>query len=368
MTVNVSKPQINLREKLSDLEKPSGVAGEAILRSETPQEVFNYINAGRRNLIINGAMQVAQRGTSVTGKTTTGYYTCDRFGFSLNSLGTWTIEQSTDAPSGFSNSFKVTATTADTPVTSDFALISSIVEAQDLQHLSFGSSDAKPITFSFWVKSNKAGTGTIELRQSDTSYAVTPSYTINTADTWEYKTITVDGNTVNSINNDNGSGIQIIFWINSGPTYTGGTHQLNWVASSNSDRNATNLGIGNATSDYFQITGVQLEVGSVATPFEHRSYGEELALCQRYYQVIGSSDFPHIWTGDVTSGNAYYNPLPYKNDLRATPTVTFSNSSNSNFGTVFSQVRSGSGRLYATATATAARAYYEQIVILDAEL
>ncbi len=314
MTVNVSKPQINLREKLSDLEKPSGVAGQDILKADTPQEVFNYINAGRRNLVINGAMQVAQRGTSVTGKTTTGYYTCDRFGFSLNSLGTWTIEQSTDAPSGFSNSFKVTATTADTPVTSDFALISSIVEAQDLQHLSFGSSDAKPITFSFWVKSNKAGTGTIELRQSDTSYAVTPSYTINTADTWEYKTITVDGNTVNSINNDNGSGIQIIFWINSGPTYTGGTHQLNWVASSNSDRNATNLGIGNSTSDYFQITGVQLEVGSVATPFEHRSYGEELLLCQRYYAKSGI-------TLVTSAPTRYINSIALPVDLRASPSI-----------------------------------------------
>jgi len=243
-------------------------------------------NTMGKNLIINGAMQIAQRGTNVTGITASSdYRTCDRVKVYINTLGTWTVDQSTDAPNGFSNSFKITCTTADaSPVGGDYVFIGQFLEAQTLQQLAYGSSGAVNMVLSFWVKSNKTGTGTINIKQTDNSNKqISPTYTINSADTWEYKTITIPADTAGLINNDNGTGMDIAWWLNSGSNYTGGTNETSWTAYDATDRNASNIGIGGSTSDYFAITGVQLEVGSVATEFERRPFGMELALCQRYY-------------------------------------------------------------------------------------
>jgi len=232
-----------------------------------------------RNLIINGAMQVAQRATSVTGVTSTGYRTCDRFQTSMNALGTWTVEQSTDAPNGFAYSKKVTCTTADTPTGSDYFRIRHIMEGQNLQHLSFGTSSAKSLTLSFWVKSNKTGTFNCILKTFNTTERVAGSLiTINAADTWEYKTLTVSGDTVISIQNNNGNELAIELWLNSGSTYSGADVSTTWsnFSITNYYGNAT-LGLGNATSDYFAITGVQLEVGSVTNLLKQRRYSKYLA-------------------------------------------------------------------------------------------
>jgi len=241
-----------------------------------------------RNLIINGAMQVAQRGTSSTSQTTSGYKTCDRFHTAISNLGTWTIERVNDAPEGFANSLKHTCTTADaSPAANDFIIIIYYVEAQDLQILSYGSAAAKSLTLSFWVKSNRTGEASLDILQSDNSLkCFSAGYTINSANTWEKKTIVIPGDTAGVINNDNDRGFQIDWWINSGSTFTGGTHQNVWAAVTNSNRNASNLGVGGAVNDYLQITGVQLEVGSKATPFEHESYGQTLSKCLRYYEKI----------------------------------------------------------------------------------
>ena len=238
-----------------------------------------------RNLIINGAMQVAQRATQVTGVTTAGYRTCDRFNFAASFLGTWTVDQSTDAPSGFSNSFKVTCTTADaSPFTSDYLFYYHLIEGQNCQSIGFGTSDAKPLILSFWVKSNKTGNASFTIMQTDNSYKLASyQYSISSADTWEYKTIEIPADTAGVMDNDNSVGLQVEWWLNSGSAFTGGSHQPTWSTYSDSDRNASNLGVGGAINDYFQITGVQLEVGETATPFEHRSYGDELAKCQRYF-------------------------------------------------------------------------------------
>jgi hypothetical protein len=242
------------------------------------------VNFGRRNLIINGAMQVAQRGTSFTGQDATGYR-FDRFITYLSNLGNWTIEQSTDAPDGFNTSLKHTCTTADaSPAAADYAFIGHIIEAQNLQSLAYGTSSAKDVTLSFWVKSNKTGNASMDCFQQDNSNKLfTKAYTINAADTWEYKTILIPADAAGNFDNDNGSGLFISWWMNSGSDASSGTTQNSWNTYNWGDRNVSNLGVGGATSDYFAITGVQLEVGSVATPFEHRSYGEELALCQRYF-------------------------------------------------------------------------------------
>jgi len=251
----------------------------------------NRQQGGRRNLIINGAMQVAQRGTSFTGLTNGNtQYVLDRFRWreSGTAAQTHTVEQSSDAPDGFGYSLKATLTTGAAVSTSNMYRFDYSIEAQDLQGLAYGTSSAKSTTMSFWVKSNTTGNYAVSIFVEDGSRIIGSTYTINSADTWEYKTITFDGDASGTINNDNGGGFNISFVMSAGSNFTSGDN-TSWGA-----YNANKLAYGqtavlDTTSDYWQITGVQLEVGTVATPFEHRSYGEELALCQRYYEQLLSS-------------------------------------------------------------------------------
>ena len=280
-----------------------------------------------RNLIINGAMTVAQRGTSAT-SVTGNVYQCDRFLFGASNLGTWTLEQSGDAPVGFSSSFKVTCTTADaSPDAGDFCLLIYRGEARDFQLLNYGTSNAESVVISFYVKSNKTGSASFGLRQPDsaTTRQFTKAFTINAADTWEYKTIVIPGDTSGQIDNDSYAGVILDWWLNSGSTYTGGTHATTWETLDQTNRNASNLGLGGAISDYFQITGVQMELGSQATPFEHRLFSDELRRCQRYfcksssYHVVAQdgdtySDIGKFYTGTF---NAYNSTAGY------THTITF---------------------------------------------
>ena len=313
----------------------TGLSGSPTLSGITSVSTTNltvngnaYPSAGplsNRNLIINGAMQVAQRGTQVTGETSGGYLTCDRFRPTITTLGTWTVDQSTDAPNGFSNSLKLTCTTADaSPAAGDQALIRYLPEGQDLQGLAFGTADAKSFVVSFWVKSNKTGTATLSIIQIDDSNAlVSPTYTINSADTWEHKIIVIPGNTNAGIDNDNSLGLYIDWHLNSGSTYSSGTNRTTWSTYANADRNPSNLGVGGATSDYFAITGVQLEVGTVATPFEHRSYGDELARCQRYYGKIRLRNQEWIYNeGNGADNKWHWANIPFT--MRTNPSVDVS--------------------------------------------
>ena len=240
-------------------------------------------NLSNRNLIINGSQIVSQRATQVTGVTTADYRTCDRFNFAPYNLGTWTVDQSTDSPDGFSNSFKVTCTTADaSPSAGDYCFIRQYIEAQNLQHLAYGSSSAKETTLSFYVKSNKTGAANAYLYSPDTGKIFSFTYTISSADTWERKTQLIPSDTASAIANDNAEGMRIVWVLNSGSNFQGGSVG-GWKTFAESHVNVNNLGVGGATSDNFAITGVQFEVNSVATDFEHRSFGQELALCQRYF-------------------------------------------------------------------------------------
>lgn len=275
---------------------------------------------GRRNLIINGAMQVAQRGTS---STSNGYATVDRFQFSVTNTDEFasTKTQEADGPDGFPNSFKVVATTPESSVASNERLrVIHFVEAQDLQHLGFGTSSAKSTTLSFYVKSNVTGTYGFSMYQGDSGRLIGGTYTINSADTWEQKTLTFAGDTSGTINNDNGLGFGMEWYLLAGSNYTG-TDNTSWVAGS-ADKRAYGhtANWGETTSDYFQITGVQLEVGTVATPYEHISYGEQLALCQRYYQQLGrtSSDAGAI-VGMVRNTH-FTSGFFFTTSMRAAPT------------------------------------------------
>jgi hypothetical protein len=236
-----------------------------------------------RNLIINGAMQVAQRSTSETGQTTVdGYVALDRHRIQLSSSGTFTISQSTEAPGGFANSLKFDCTTADS--SPDYVVFFQLLEGQDLQQVQKGTSSAQKLTASFYVRSSKTGTYQVNIRDLDNNRLVGASYAISSADTWELKTVTFPADTTGTFDNDTASSLQIEWWLAAGSDYIGGAVPTAWEARVNTDRAAAlNVAIGASTADDFYITGIQLEVGEKATPFEHRTYGDELARCQRYY-------------------------------------------------------------------------------------
>ena len=238
-----------------------------------------------RNIIINGAMQVAQRGTSTASVTGSGYHACDRWNLELSSLGTFTISQSTDAPAGFSSSFKVDCTTADaSPAASDYMVVQQKIEAQTLRQLGYGTSGAKAMTLSFYVKSNKTGTYEIMHFAADGTRAVNSTYTISSANTWEFKSVSIPGDTAGTMNNDNGQGLRSLFYLGVGSERKSGTTPTDWQAYAiANEAPSQGVNIADSTSNEWLITGVQLEVGEQATPFEHRSFGDELAACQRYF-------------------------------------------------------------------------------------
>ena len=249
---------------------------------------IQFGNTGRRNLIINGAMQIAQRATSATGVgVTPNYNTVDRWRFAdaSNPPSRFTETQSTDAPEGFSFSRKYEVTTIDaSPADDDMQYTDQFIEAQNLQHLKYGTSNAESVTLSFYVKSSVASTMGLRFTHEDGGGSYGATYTINATNTWERKTITVPGNTATAINNDNGRGLRIAFGLSVGANNAGSNSTAWGNGSLFGAHTNTFVGTANAT---WQITGVQLEVGSAATEFEHLSFDEELRLCSRYYRKIG---------------------------------------------------------------------------------
>ncbi len=238
-----------------------------------------------RNIIINGAMKVNQHSDSNAGVNDT--YAVDRFLLKRESTAAnFSMIRSTTSPDGFSRSLKMDCTAADTSTASnEFVVIRYNVEALDLQHLAYGTSAAKELVLSFYVRSNLTGTYGINCIQPDNSNKIYgQTYTINSADTWERKTITIPADTSGVINDDNGLGFQINFGLILGSSYSGGAVSTAWETYSNA-KYGTQHGVnfGSSTSNEWYITGVQLELGSVVTPFEHRSYNDELARCRRYY-------------------------------------------------------------------------------------
>ena len=318
MTVRAHKPEFNFREKLKELERPIGVKGNELMRAETAQDARDLVSAGRKNLIINGAMQVAQRGTSFS--SAAAGITLDRWGFGDTTNAVFDVVRSSTAPAGFSNSLRIDCTTSSTPASVQESYIEHKIEAQNLQHLQYGTSGAQSVTLSFWVRSNKTGHYGMWVYQEDAASQYATTYTISFANTWEHKTITIPGNTSTAINNDNGMGLNFRFYLQAGPTYAG-TPAETWTTSLNSNR-TTSINLGDSTSNEWYLTGVQLEVGKNATEFEHRSYGEELALCQRYYYRINAFEtYSRFALGIVRNNvNAQY-VVNHPVEMRIPPTV-----------------------------------------------
>ena len=288
MTVRVNKPSFNVREKLSELGRKFGLKGSELAAAETVQEARDLVSAGRKNMIINGDFRIDQRGGP---HTTQNDYHLDRWKFQKDGLAEYThsVTSSTDAPNGFSKSLRLEVTATETSgvsSTEDLALTQEM-EGQDLQLLAAGTSSAKPFTLSFWVKSTKPGVYCVSIvADPNTGNKIfSTTYTINSASVWERKIIKIPPCTLTTIPNVSSKGMSVRWITLAGSAYTtasggvlhewddyhsslfAGGHQLQLITD----------------GDVWQITGVQLEVGKNATDFEHRTYGEELALCQRYY-------------------------------------------------------------------------------------
>ena len=278
-----------------------------------------------RNLLINSAMTVAQRSTSATGKTTSGYYACDRWKTFINNMGTWTVSQSSTTPDGFANSFKLDCTTADaSPAAGDYIIVGQILEGQDLQSLKKGTSGALSVTLSFWVRSNKTGTYHIELNDVDNGRTAGAAYTISSADTWEHKSITIAGDTSGAFGNDNGGSLEVLWWLGGGTDFTSGTTvNAPWQTRSGNFINIapSNVNLADSTSNEWYITGIQLEVGS-ATPFEHEPHAVTLQKAQRYFQTLRGQDRYPAYAGhpNVVFGSANLLQTP----MRSQPTLSVS--------------------------------------------
>ena len=283
---------------------------------------LNINQYGNRNIIINGAMQVAQRGTSFT-TVANGTYTLDRFNYRKSNDGNVTITQDSSGPDGFSNSLKVDVTTADSSISaSQLAILEYNVEAQDLQRLAFGTSSAKNFTLSFYVKSNKTGTYAVNISQNDnSSKQATLNYTIDSANTWERKSLTFTGDTSGVINDDNGIGFLMYWWLAVGTTYTsGGSTSAAFQTYSNANAAAGHaVNLLDDTSNEWYITGVQLEVGDTATDFEHRTFDDELQRCFRYFESKTFHTF--IGVGYANTSTSAHAVFPYL-EKRAAPTIS----------------------------------------------
>jgi hypothetical protein len=297
----------------------NGSSWVAVLGSD-----IGEISTDNRNVVINGAMQVAQRGTSTASITTADYYTADRWRTGAVTLGTWTQSVDADAPtgSGFRNSLKMLCTTADaSPAAADALSLQHRLEGKNLQQFAKGTASAKPFALSFWVKSNVTGTYIANLTDNDNSRSVSASYTISASATWEKKTIIFPADTTGAFDNDNGFSSQITFWLAAGSNATSGTLNTTWASLVEANRAVGQTNLAAATSNYWQVTGVQLEVGSVATPFEFEAFGTTLEKCQMYFiRIQGYATFSH-GVGDGAT-NIRGNICPIPNTMRGTPTLT----------------------------------------------
>ena len=324
MTVRIAKQPVNIREKLAELERPIGINGQALLATDTPQQAFDLLGARNRNLIINGGMAISQRGTSFSPAATGIRYCLDRF-YTQSISNNITITQSSDAPTGFKNSLLLTMGTA---TTLDFMRVGTTIEGFNFSSLAFGTSSAKTFTLSFWVKCSLTGSFGVGFRNgtspdgTGTTTSRLASYTINSANTWEYKTITIPGATSQTWGSSNDLGLNIKWDIGDSAARSG-TVDATWQTSNSTYPVGLTGGtkVANTTGATWQVTGVQLEEGKVATPFEYRSFGEELALCQRYFQSFGEKIYTVVGTGNAYQTTQCFAIVNLPVSMRSVPTL-----------------------------------------------
>ena len=312
--------------------------------TDSEGSVFSPTSAVFRNRIINGDMRIDQRNAGASVTPTSSAYTLDRWQATIAVSSKISVQQSSTAPVGFKNSLLVTSLAATTVNANDFYLIQQKIEGYNMADLDWGTANAKTVTLSFWVRSSLTGTfgGSLGNNAFDRTYPFT--YTISSADTWEQKSVTIAGDTSGTWLSTNGVGIQLTIGLGSGATYSGTAGA--WAAAGyQTATGATQVVATNGAT--FYITGVQLEVGSVATPFERRPFGTELALCQRYYakMTAGTGSETGFGMGFFTSTTAGSFFVKYPVTMRSSPTVSQSTTSANDITTTTEAVTLGT--LYA---------------------
>jgi hypothetical protein len=295
----------------------------------------NTVALDRKNatpIVYNGDMQIAQRGTSHASITGSGYFTVDRFSTGLSNLGTWTMSQDTDVPTGqgFVSSLKLDCTSADaSPASGDIFYVHQPLEGQDLQLLKKGTSSAEYLTIAFWVKSAKTGTHIVELVDDDNTRHISQAYTISSANTWEKKVLSYAGDTSGALGNDNGRSLMLTFWLGAGTDWTSGTLATSWASKTNANRAVGQVNLADNTSNNFLLTGIQAEVGNYDSgslpPFQFEDVGTSLRRCQRFYYRQGfEGNYHPLGSGVCENTSSAYIIIDLPTKMRANPSASFS--------------------------------------------
>ena len=288
--------------------------------------LIGNINAGcggvNRNVIINGAMNVAQRGTSSTGLgATDGYYTCDRWHLDFASTaGRLTMTQDSSAPVGFANSLKLDCTTADTSIASgEQTTLQHRIEGQNLQMFAKGTSSAKPYALSFYVKGNASATYVAELFDLDNTRVVSKSFSVTTD--WARVELSFPTDTTGAFDDDNALSLMLNIWLHAGSDYTSGTLGTTWASKTDANRAVGISSFFDSTDRTFFITGVQLEVGQNPTEFEHEPFERTLKKCERYYYLKGKGAATYLGNGGYTANSEVDLVINFPTTMRSAPSL-----------------------------------------------
>ena len=333
MSLRVTKPIVDVAQKLAELDRPVGNHGSQLMKSASGAESFSLVGAGRKNMIINGQMWINQRNQSSSieiPNATGGTYQLDRWAVNEATGGTVSVNMDGDprnytVVSEFQKAMQFACTGTDTSMGSTENLhFFQNIEGQNCSHLAWGTSTAKDVTLSFWVKTNKAGTYCVGLENNATNRCCIREFTHDGSHTWQKFVLTYPGCPDGTWEVGASIGIRVRFCLASGTNYDDGADG-HWVGTDELTT-GNQVNFMDSTNNRFFITGVQLEEGSVATPFEHRSYGEEFALCERYYQILMKEGGGYARTGGLggttySNGQAVYCPCMFPTEMRAKPTI-----------------------------------------------
>ena len=331
MALRVTKPAFNLRDKLSELDRPVGSHGSQLMKSESVGETFGLVGAGRKNMIINGSMRIDQR-YSGSENTANNVYTLDRWDQNNDGTGTYKVQQNMNTISslqetGHTHYQGVKIISATTMTGSGSKVIHHMIEGYNLARLRWGTKYAKPASLSFWVNCSVCGTfsGTIT---NESYQGLAFDYTVTEPNTWQHiKIENIPGNVNRSWSNGSGIGARLMFSFGNGPNRVQAPWQWHTLSASGITFGAnTEIQLCETLNATWYITGVQLEEGPVCTPFEHLTYSEELKNCQRYYhQIVGTSDMVCVGPGRCNGTTNVPFSVPLSVPLRASPTINACN-------------------------------------------
>ena len=324
-TVKITPPDSLSGNVNFKLPSDHGTSGAFLHSDGSGSLSFGEIAPSNRNKLINGSMKVFQRGTSeVRSGGNDGYYNglADRWAIRMHSSVAQTgfSQDTSDNPHGFGSNQKSVRSNAGSSNVGKYYVYDTKLEGQDLQDFAKGTSSAKEFTLSFYIKTGVSGVYCVEMRDLDNSRMVGGTYTVSNSN-WNRYIITFPADTTGAFGNDNGASLWVRFWLAAGSNFTSGTARTAWASGAPDSVLAVGqtAQVGDNVADTWQITGIQLEVGSVATPFEHRSYAEELQRCERYYhQTQGRMS----WMTNV-NGSDHHKPIQFPVTMRTSPSVSF---------------------------------------------